>query len=283
MLIFARKEKLDGKKQGAYNKINENDRVSANEEKGMTAEEKELYHRMLELSHRSQQRGIYTESLFLTEGEQESLSFLSFPTPPRFEGGYEDGERRLAVFGDEGEIGYPWPSVISLLKIAPKMQKYADSLTHRDFLGAMMNLGIKRELLGDIVLAGNEGFVFVLEHIAPYIRENLKRVRHTDVCVEIAESLPENAGKNLEEKQVVAASSRLDALIAAVWNLSRAEAKDLVEKEKVTVRGRLMTDPAKEITEGDRISVRGFGRFIFSGKTGETKSGRSRVNIKLYV
>ena len=249
----------------------------------MTAEEKELYHRVLELSERSRQRGIYTESLFLTEGEQETLRFQAFPSAPKFIGGYEDAERRIAVFGEEEELGYPWPSVICVLKIAPKMQKYADSLTHRDFLGALLNLGIKRELLGDIVIFENIGFVFALEYIAPYIRENLKRVRHTDVCVEIAESLPENARKNLEEKQVVAASPRLDAVIAAVWNLSRAEAKDLVEKEKVTVRGKLITDPAREVLTGERVSVRGHGRFIFDGKLGETKSGRNRLNIKLYV
>ncbi len=249
----------------------------------MTPEEKELYNRILDLSSRSHQRGIYTESAFLTEGEQETLRFLSFPTVCRFEGGYEDAERKLAVFGNEEELGYPWPSTISLLKIAPKMQKYADSLTHRDLLGAMMNLGIKRELLGDIVLVENEGFVFVLEHIAAYIMENLSRVRHTDVTVTEIESLPENAGKKLEEKQVVAASSRLDAVIAAVWNLSRAEAKALVEKEKVTVRGKYAGDPARILAEGERVSVRGYGRFVFEGITGETKSGRSRVNIKLYV
>jgi len=249
----------------------------------MTAEEKELYRRALELSERSYERGIYTESLFLTEGEQEALRFLAFPVAPRFIGGYEDAERRLAVFGKEEELGYPWPSTVSLLKIAPKMQKYADPLTHRDFLGALLNLGIKRELLGDIIVYENVGFVFAVEHIVPYICENLKRIRHTDVSAELAESLPENAGKNLEEKQVVVASPRLDALIAAVWNLSRAEAKALAEQEKVTIRGKVVSDPAREILAGERVSVRGHGRFLFDGKQGETKSGRSRVNIKLYV
>ncbi len=249
----------------------------------MTVEEKELYHRVLDLCERSDQRGIYTESTFLTEGEQESLRFCPFPTAPQFIGGYDDAERRLAVFGKEEELGYPWPSTITLLKIEPKMQKYADPLTHRDFLGALLNLGMKRELLGDIIIFENVGFVFALEHIAPYIKDNLKRVRHTDVSVEYAETLPEKAGKNLEEKQVVAASPRLDALIAAVWNLSRSEAKALVEKEKVSVRGKNITDPSREIAEGERVSVRGQGRFIFLGKQGETKSGRCRMDIKLYV
>lgn len=249
----------------------------------MTKEEKELYRRILDLSERSLQRGIYTESAFLTEGEQAFLSFQAFPTPPAFTGGYEDAERKIAVFGREEDLGYPRESSLRLLKIAPKMQKYADPLTHRDFLGALLNLGIKRELLGDIILCENEGFVFVLEHIASYVSENLKRVRHTDVSVEECAALPENAGKNLEERQVVAASPRLDALIAAVWNLSRGEAKALVEKERVSILGKTVSDPAREVSPGERISVRGQGRFIFDGKQGETKSGRCRMTVRLYI
>lgn len=249
----------------------------------MTSEEKELFHRISDLSRRSEEQYIYTESQFLTEGEIAFLSRQAFPVRPFFEGGYDDAERRIAVFGSEEDLGYPWESVIAVLRIAPKMQKYADTLTHRDFLGALLNLGIKRELLGDIVLHENEGYVFVLEHIADFIAENLKRVRHTDVKVAPVSSLPDGAGPCLEERLVVCASPRADAVIAAVWNLSRSEAKELVEKEKVTILGRTLSDPSREIAEGERVSVRGKGRFIFLSKQGETKSGRSRVAIKLYV
>jgi len=170
-----------------------------------------------------------------------------------------------------------------LLKIEPQMQKFADALTHRDFLGAILNLGIKRDLLGDLLIHENVGYQFVLEQMADYLTENLIRVRHTSVRVTRCEVLPEGAGVTLEERFVVAASPRVDAVIGAVWNLSRSEAKKMVEEERVTLRGKRITDPSKELSEGDRISVRGYGRFYFDGEEKKTRSGRGRMKVRVFI
>ena len=249
----------------------------------MTSEEKELLRRAEELASRALSRGIYTRTAFLSEGEAALLSEAHLPIAPTFVGGFEEAERCVAVFGSEEDWGYVWESDLILLKIEPQMQKYADALTHRDFLGAILNLGIKREVLGDLIIFENVGYQFVLEQMADYLTENLKRVRHTDVKLSRCESLPEGAGVYLEERFVVAASPRADAVIAAVWNLSRSEAKKMVEEERVTLRGKKITDPAKELSPGDRLSVRGYGRFYFDGEEKKTRSGRGRMRVRVFV
>ena len=245
--------------------------------------ENELEKRLLELANRADCKYIYTETQFLTEGEQATLASLFPAGSYRLEGGHGEAERCIAVFGSEEDFGYPWESTLAVLRIAPKDMKFADELCHRDFLGALLNLGIKRELLGDILISENVGYLVALESIAPYLEENLTRVRHTSVRTTRIPAMPQGVERLLEERVVVAASARLDALIGAVWNLSRSEAKELVEKERVSIRGKLISDPAFSVKEGDRVSVRGYGRFYFDGATGETRSGRCRMKIRLFV
>ena len=243
----------------------------------------EAVKRYARLSERAAERGVYTETPFLTEGEMSALVMEKMPLRPRFFGGYDEAERCLAVFGSVEDFGYEWESPIRILKISPKMQKYADALTHRDFLGAILNLGIKRETMGDILIWENSAYLFILEKMADFVKENLTRVRHTDVKISLCDALPEGIGANFEEKTVIAPSPRADALVAAVFDLSRSEGKALVEKERVSISGVILSDPAKEIGEGAKVSVRGYGKFYFDGAVGETRSGRSRMKIRLFV
>lgn len=240
----------------------------------------ELLNRAQELSRRAYLQGFYTRTSFLTQGEAALLSEMK--PAPCFFGGYEEAERRVAVFGSLEEFGFEWESDIVILKIEPKSQKFADTLSHRDFLGAILNLGIKRELLGDILVFENVGYLFVLEQIASYVIENLLKVKHTAVKVSLCPSLPEGAGVTFLEKEVVGASNRLDALISAVWNLSRTEGKKLVEGEMVSVSGKVISDPSKEVPFGARVSVRGYGRFYFDGEKNKTQKGRSRMLVRIF-
>ncbi len=249
----------------------------------MTREEKESIVRYAKLSQRALEKGIYTETPFLTEGEQALLKQEKLPLPPRFEGGFDEAQRCLAVFGSAEDFGWEWESPIVILKIEPKNRKFAEDLTHRDYLGAILNLGIKREMLGDLVLSRGDAYLFLLSKISPYLVENLTRVRHTDVIASPVSCLPEGVGIELLEKTVIASSPRVDALVAAVFDLSRSEGRALVEKERVSLSGLPVSDPAKEIPVGGKISVRGYGKFIFDGATGETRSGRQRMKVHLFV
>ena len=246
----------------------------------MTGEEKQLLARAEELSARAYSRCVYTRTSFLTQGEAAILESI-YPRP-NFVGGYEEAERKVAVFGREEDFGYPWESDLVILKISPKMQKFADTLTHRDFLGAILNLGITREMLGDIIVSENEGYLFTFQQMAPYLLENLSRVKHTAVKIETCQSLPEEARPKFMEKEVVGASNRLDAVVSAVWNLSRSEGKKLVESELVSVSSRIVTDPSRNLEEGQRVSVRGYGRFYFDGEKNKTQKGRSRMLVRIF-
>lgn len=246
-------------------------------------DEKELLVRACELAARSRDRAIYTRTAFLSEGEAAIIARAPLPQKPHFFGGYPEAERCVAVFGEEDELYYPWESDVVILKIAPKDAKFADDFNHRDFLGAVMNLGIKRELLGDLLVFENTGYLFCLEQMVSFLCENLTRVKHTAVKTSVCENLPDGACPKWEEKSVVCPAARVDALISAVWNLSRAEGKELVEKEKVSVFGTIVQSPAKEIKAGERVSVRGYGRFYFDGEERKTKSGKGRMKIRLFV
>lgn len=248
----------------------------------MMDERKELISRAEDLAQKSLDLSIYTRTAFLTEGERAALATAPLPLRPSFVGGYEEAERTVALFGSEEDLSYPWESDLVLLKIEPVSQKFADALTHRDFLGAMMNLGIKRELLGDLLIHENVGYQFVLEPMAEYLSENLETVRHTKVKICRMDALPEGCGVSLEEKEVISPSARLDALLSAVWNLSRGEGKKLVESERVSIGGAIVTNPSREVKSGERVSVRGYGRFYFDGEDKKTRSGKGRMKVRVF-
>lgn len=232
--------------------------------------------RFEELNERAYERGYNIFSDFLNMEEQSMLKSTYLPCV--LYGGYPMAERVVAGFG-KGVSEEKFP--ITCICAIPLMQKFADELSHRDFLGALMNLGIKRELLGDIIVKDNCGYILCLEHIADYICENLERVRHTSVKCERSE-LPEDLGNEPEPTEVFAASKRVDGVIAAVYNLSRNETAKLIKAEKVFVNSKLTASNSYMLDDNDIVSVRGFGRFVFDKEIKMTKKGRLVLEIKKY-
>lgn len=247
----------------------------------MTAEDKMIIKRFEELSRRSENRGIWVYSEFLSLAEQSVLENLCLFNS-NLDGGHELAERKLAVFGKLEELGYEATAPIVCLKIEAVQAKFSDDLSHRDFLGAIMNLGIRRELIGDIVIHDKIGYVFCLESIAEYIISELDRVRHTTVKISYSEALPTDIEEKSEIVSATVASLRLDAMIAAPYKLSRTEAKAQIENGKVYINSKICENPATEIKENDLISVRGKGRFKLENIGDENKKGRLRVKLKVY-
>ena len=235
--------------------------------------------RLSELAKRAERRGIPVESDFLTPAEQLELTRLHCE-PYVFDGGCEGAERRCAVFLPWD--GCEWESRIVCLEIAPSNEKFAETLTHRDYLGALMALGIRRETMGDIVIQGKRAYLFCLDSIAPYITSQLEEVRRTRVKVTQASPDSIQPPEPPREASVTVQSSRLDALVAAVYKLSRGEAQKLFERELVLVNSLPPKSPGADAKEGDIISVRGHGRFVFCGAAGETRKGRLRAIVRVY-
>lgn len=247
----------------------------------MEKEDVLLIKRLKELSERSYNRGIFVYSDFLNMYEQDLL-FSNISTPFTLFGGFLNAERQIAIFGNEDDLGYsPTPPVTCIL-ISPILQKFADDLTHRDFLGSVLGLGIKRETIGDIIIKNNTGYIFCLDTVADYIKDNLKKVRHTSVSCEIVTETPDEVNPEIEEKIIVIASERLDAIIAEIYNLSRSESNSLFTAKRVFVNGKLTENNSHKIKVNDTISVRGFGRFLFLGVLQETRKGKLRAKVNVF-
>ncbi len=248
----------------------------------MQIDEQQLKNRFEELALRSATRGCYTYSEFLTSAEQDTLCHMRLSVPYSLSGGYPAAERKIAVFGSPELCGYEEDTPICSLSIAPISPKFADALTHRDFLGSLMGIGIKREVLGDIILSENCGCLFCLDSIADYILEALTQVKHTIVAVSRVDVPPLSALQLPDESSLVVASERLDAIIASVYKLSRAESQKLFMQGKVFVGGCQEDSVSFTLDPGNMVSVRGFGRFIYEGIEKQTRKGRLRVNVRIF-
>lgn len=252
----------------------------------MNEEQELLKKRFIELAHKSFNQGIYTFTSFLGLAEQSAFSEIKKELrgiPYTAFGGAEGAERVIIRFGSEDELGYDQPFPIAIVKAEPLSQKYAEKLTHRDFLGAILNLGIEREVLGDIVIIDNVGYFFVLEDMADYIADSLTKIRRTDVKLSVVTELPEGELYRTERRSVQANGERLDAIVAKVFSLSREEAQSLFKKRLVFADGKCIESTSYLPKQGEKISVRGKGRFIYLGAISLTRKGKMNIAVDLYV
>lgn len=238
---------------------------------------------LTDLAQRSRNRDCYTFSDFLNP-EEQSILLNSKKTlfPFSLFGGVEGAERQMARFGSEDTLGYTQDFPIVCLRVAPKNQKFADTLSHRDFLGTLMGTGIDRRQIGDIILRENEAYIFVGDKVAPYLCDELQTVKHTSISCAICDTPPACALFQTETVRLIAASERLDCIIGAVWHASRSEAGAWIAAKKVFINGAQCENNAKMIKTDDVISVRGKGKFRFTGITGNTKKGRITFTVELY-
>lgn len=237
-----------------------------------------------DLSDKADRTGRYSFTDFLNLDEQNTLSVIKRELIPySLFGGAEGCERVIARFGDTAERGYEEAYPIACVKISPLQQKFADELTHRDILGALMHLGIERSCLGDIILRNNEAYLFTLTRIAPYICDSLSTVKHTSVSCEITETLPDGALFRKETVRLNVTSLRVDCVVASAYNLSRGAAEKLFDAQKVFIDGKMLLSGATVLKEGNVVSVRGYGRFIYRKVEGTSKKGRLFIFIEKYV
>ena len=252
----------------------------------MTDDSLLIKRRFVELAKKSYNSGYFAFTNFLGLAEQSSFSeILSEIKGIKYTafGGAEGAERVIIRFGSVEELGYEEPFPIVMLKIAPKSEKFADKLSHRDFLGSLMNLGVEREMFGDIVIINNVGYLFAKEEIADYVIDSLSKVKHTDVLVTKATELPEGELYRTEKKTVQINSERVDAVVAKVFSLSRDDSQALFKKKLVFINGKCIESASHTPKSGDVISVRGYGRMVYDGCESLSKKGKLNVSVKLYV
>ena len=257
----------------------------------MNREETLLQKRLIELSQTAYFRDIVMFSDFLNLNELNILHTTPkhlFHSRYVVYGGYGLSERQMVAFlpdalyafSDlEDTLEYPF----QVLEISPLNKRFSEELSHRDYLGAVMNLGIERCKLGDIMVEGNRGILFVKEELSDYIRENLTRIRHTSVMVSLSPDFPEDYEPKYEEIKGTVASIRLDTVLSLAFPLSRSKLTAYIEGAKVFVNGKLITSNGYRLKEGDMISVRKMGRILYGGILSETKKGRYLTVVRKYI
>lgn len=245
----------------------------------------QLKNRFRDLAERSYTQGIYTFTGFLGLSEQEI--FWQQEKELRYagcalEGGCQDADRVVIRFGDEAAFGYQAPFPIVCIHISPPQQEFADDLSHRDFLGALMNLGIDRSTLGDIKVGDREAYLFCLESIAEFICENLVQVRHTHVHCTVTDDIASIPREEPETVNIQVQSLRIDGVLSKVYNISREKSLELFRSGRVYVNGRLCSNNSRLLKAEETVNARGYGKFSLVGEPRETRKGKLAVEAAVY-
>ena len=247
----------------------------------MTKEEQMFLKHIEDLSDRSyyQNRPCFTD--FLDMNQQSLIhNYYKGSIRPVFYGGYDFAERQIACFSETNEF-YDFP--VCWLNINPVNKKFSETLTHRDYLGSILGLGLERTCIGDIIIYDMSAYVLCLERVKDLIINELYQVRHTNVMV-VESDLPETLlCPKFEIIKGSVSSIRLDAVISLGFRLSRSQACTLIESGQVYINGRLNSSNGANLKDGDRISVRHKGKFIFVDSKNKSKKNKCIIEIHKYV
>ncbi len=197
-----------------------------------------------------------------------------------FYGGYEDAERTVAVFlPDYAELSEYHP--LGLLRIT---QDGTRPLSHRDYLGSLMGLGIKREMFGDILVREGGADIIIIKDMGEFLQYHYEKAGRTSLRAEIAaiEEIIVPEGR-FEEKRDTVASLRLDNLISSAFSLSRGKAGESIAGGLVFVNGLQAVKSDRQIKEGDKLVLRGKGKALLKAVSGVTKKDRISIVIQKYL
>ncbi|EJO5346608.1 hypothetical protein NRP93_000660 [Clostridium botulinum] len=193
-------------------------------------------------------------------------------------GVFKDSERKIIGFNVYDTEDFPL--VLAKISYDPKFVK----LEHKDFLGSLTSLGIKREKIGDLILKQNSCYVPIYEDLYEYISINLSHIAKTPCRIEKVDLktqvIPEF---NFQEKSIIVSSNRADCIVAALCNISRSKALNLMGSSKVFVDYDEIKSKNKEIHNGSIITIRGHGKFKMDSFLGETAKGRLKILFKKFI
>jgi len=240
--------------------------------------------RIGDLIRRAGRTGFFTYTDFLEEPELSDalaaakaagIAAVSF-------GGASYSTRRIVRFGEDrsfGDAAFP----LRVLTILPKGEKFAEKLTHRDYLGALLALGIERSAVGDLLIDDKTAWVAVSAPLSEYVCRSLEKVGRVAVVCRECDAFPEALAPKTEEVRVTVSSLRLDAILSRLWHLSRDDSQWLFAHGLVTCFGRTVEKCTYTPKLGDVIAVKGHGKAIIRSFPGETKRGRIVVIVDKFV
>lgn len=245
-------------------------------------EERMLLVRVCDRLERAREREMPAATAFLSQREQVLVRRL-LPQCAFF-GGTDGAERAVAFYLPEyltREDYFDEDGPIACLRVRFYEE---NSLSHRDILGALMGLGIRRDAVGDICLHERHCDIFILSDLVRYLLDNLTSAGRQHLsCERIALSQAEKTPQKLREVRVTVSSLRLDAVLAAAFHLSRGAAAEAVNAGRAAVNSLTSCKPDRLLAEGDEISLRGSGKFRILTLGGETKKGRLALTVGIFI
>ena len=259
----------------------------------MTDDERLLSHAR-DLKQRAADRGMLTHTSFLDLNQRSVLSRIereqNADVATFYCGGYPDAERTVAVFvprfyGIEDLDAYFIENSADNPLCLLRLEKDAFSaLSHRDYLGALMGLSVKRETLGDILPDESGAFLVCLQSIRQYLLDNLFSAGRATLTVTEAPFASLGARQqNARDFFVSVPSMRLDCVIAAAFRLSRSKAEQAIKAGLVFVNAVQTDKTDKKLDTGDVLVLRGKGKCKLLAQTGESKKGRLHLTVRQYL
>lgn len=246
--------------------------------------EDELASRLLDWADQANRQSRFKTGFFLDPRGQEIAETVGnlFPNlEVAFEGGYPGAERQKVAFVHEDFFGEPDFGIDAL---AIRWDGRYDRLGHRDILGALLGLGIERELLGDVIMKGDTAQVLGERQIISFIKENMIQAGSAKVTVEnLDREEIEPREEKVKEIRATVASLRLDAIAAAGFSTSRSKMASDIESERLKLNWQDVNSPSRAVKSGDIISCRGKGRVEVVEVGKETKKGRTVVVLRRYI
>lgn len=252
--------------------------------KCLSEEDKLLSKKVLDWIDLADNKYIKKFSAFLDERQCEVcksvLSFMKYDNYS-FYGGYENASRKiLGIFPPYCDV------LFSDFPVKPVLFSYraVDNLSHRDFLGLLMSLQIRRDMIGDILVNNDKCLVFVNETVYEFILNNVNKIGSVGVKTSTdIESFNFDIENNFKVIRGTVSSLRIDCIVSLVTKLSREKSAALIKSLGVKVNYIDVKNPSELLKKDDIFSVRGYGKFIFKAITGISKKNRYCVEIYKYI
>lgn len=214
---------------------------------------------------------------FLTPHEQDVfIRYIGSSRHIDLNGGYDGAEnKRICIDNGYGDHSY------GIVILQGKYDSRYNQITHRDVLGAIMALQIKRNQIGDIRVQDSCVYIFVTNEISRFLMTELKQIKRANIDFEINRSIPD-FHEDIKYDESVVSGMRLDILVGACCHLSRDKSKKLINSGMVKVNHSVLEDCSCLCNNNSVLSIRGYGRFIIELLDRVTKSGNLVVRIGKY-
>ena len=209
-------------------------------------------------------------TFFLDPKEQLELAKKLKKEPYQIYKPYPDSEKNIFYIKEEPKV------ILYEIKSKPPLE-------HREILGTLFSLNITSELFGDIVITNSHYYIYVLESIAPYIKNNLLLIKNSRIeLIEVPLETLKEYHKEYETIEIIASSTRIDTVISRLIQTSRPNIIEKIKNKEIILNYDILKNNSYQLKENDIFSIRRYGKYQYIGIKKETKSKNYIIECKKY-